>query len=225
MHVSPLTPPDHRTQHRFVWCTEKDNLFQCHRQKQREKPWSCAHGQTGEMLLLEEHSSAGTALVVGTVAMAVVVAVAMSVIVAMSMVMAVVPRLLVGPVVGIDGHEAERGEELGELQAAIVVAVRFGKELLDVLISSRVGLREDKMSQGMGSPSTPTAPSRRSPLPITSITDPTLRTVHGPVQENPINPPIPIRESQPSHAPGEHHPWSSHRQTDAEQRSAPARCQ
>lgn len=173
MHVPPLTPPDHRTQHRFVWCTEKDNLFQCHRQKQREKPWSCAHGQTGEMLLLEEHSSAGTALVVGTVAMAVAVAVAMSMIVAMSMVMAVVPRLLVGPVVGIDGHEAERGEELGELQAAIVVAVRFGKELLDVLISSRVGLREDKMSQGMGSPTTPQlhpgAPHFPSPPSLTPL--------------------------------------------------------
>ena len=78
-----------------------------------------------------------------------VVTVATVVAVVMAMVVAMVPRLLVGPVVGIDGHEAERGEELGELQAAVVVAVRFDKELPDVLIDGRVG-RQGVGEEGLG---------------------------------------------------------------------------
>lgn len=121
-----------------------------------------------------------------------VVTVATVVAVVMSMVVAMVPRLLVGPVVGIDGHEAERGEELGELQAAVVVAVRFDKELPDVLIDGRVGL-QDKTSQGTGSPTTPQLHPSTPHFP----SPPSLTPLWGePVQNCPVHPTNPPSPSE-----------------------------
>lgn len=75
--------------------------------------------------------------------MTVAVAVAMPMV--MPVVVAVVTTMaLMGPVVGIDGHEAQCGQELGELEAAVVVGVGFGEELLDVVVGGGVGLRGDR---------------------------------------------------------------------------------
>lgn len=52
----------------------------------------------------------------------------------------VTPRPLVGPVVGVDGHEAQRAQELGEFEAPVAVGVGFAEELHDVLVDVGVGL-------------------------------------------------------------------------------------
>lgn len=129
---------------------EKEILFQCHRQKQTTQFWLYARGQTEEMMLLEEHNSVGTATL-GTASVAGTMSVVMSMV--MSMVMttnwmwAWAPGRLMGPFMGINGCKVQRGEELGELQATIVVFVCFGKELVYVVIDGHLRLQEDKWGQ------------------------------------------------------------------------------
>lgn len=86
------------------------------------------------------------------------VAVAVAVVVA---VVVVTPRALVGAVVGIDGHEAQRAQELGEFEAAVAVGVGFGEELVDVFVHGRFGLqRGQKPGAKISSGSHEASPSR-----------------------------------------------------------------
>lgn len=88
------------------------------------------------MMMPEEHNpvgtvTLGTASVVGTMTRVIVMAVT-------------IIWMLVEPLVGIVEYGTQRSQELGELQAPIVVFVCFGKELGYVLVHGHVGLQEDK---------------------------------------------------------------------------------
>lgn len=103
-----------------------------------------------EMMLLEEHNSVGTATlgtasVVGTVSM--VMSMVMSMVVTTSWMWAMDPGRLMGPFMGINGCEVQRGEELSELQAAVAVFVCSGKELVYVGVDGCFRLQEDKQGQ------------------------------------------------------------------------------
>lgn len=92
-------------------------------------------------MLLEEHNpmgtvTLGTASLVGTMAMVLAVTVIWMLVVA--------AVTLVGPIVGIDDYEIQRGQELGELQATVMVVVCSGKELAYIVIDGRVRLQQDK---------------------------------------------------------------------------------
>lgn len=91
------------------------------------------------MMMLEEHSPMGT-VTLGTISLG------RTMVMAMTSIYVVVmgPVTLVGPIVGINGYEVQRGQELGELQATVMVSVCSGKELADVVIDGRVRLQQDK---------------------------------------------------------------------------------
>ena len=92
------------------------------------------------MMLLEEHNPAGT-VTLGTASLAatMVMAVVMAVATAMTGIW-----MLVGPIVGINGYKIQRGQELGELQATVVVVVCSGKEVAYVVIDGHIRLQQDK---------------------------------------------------------------------------------
>lgn len=144
-------------------------LFRCHRQKLMTKVWlqfGCACGQAEETMLLGEHSPEGattlaTASLAGAVAAATVLVMAVAVVLAVAvfMTVAVVMALtslwllfiplvtLMEPLVGIDDHAAQGGQELGEPQATVAVLVRSGEELAYVLIHGQAGLRQDRATR------------------------------------------------------------------------------
>lgn len=92
-------------------------------------------------MLLEEHNPMGT-VTLGTTSLAGNVAVVLAVTGIWMLVMA--PATLVGPIVGINDYKIQRGQELCELQATVVVAVRSGEELAYVVISGHVRLQQGK---------------------------------------------------------------------------------
>lgn len=113
------------------------------------------------IMLPEKHnpmgSVMGSASVSGTVAVVMAVVVAMVMAMIMPMVVAMIGTMMVvvspmGPIVGIDDDKIQRGQELGELEAPIVVAVCFGKEVADVLINRHIGLQQDKHGQSQENP-------------------------------------------------------------------------